>query len=428
MRNKHPKGWMDTPHHIEFLRKDEDDERRDKRRCLFFTKNKCSYYNGQCIGSSHCNYYQEDKQKASKRSSKATTHRTSKRRPSKKPVCADPIAPEKLMFKNTLLEAQRKNVQAMYNVAQFYEYGKGVQQDYEQAEYWYKLAADNGNPYAVTAIQKLNEKYPVQKRELPELQNDSAKENKNDVVAVSAASQNSSPNDAQEIIEDSLTLEKTFFQDNNELSAHADHETQTTRYISQPDSQPDISQPDREQFAKVTTQNHELRKTIFQSLIFISAVCIVIFSIYYAVSYRHSSSPATPPVKQVIQKKPPLGTKENPYVITAEGLMGKYNENISETNSKYKGKYVKVSGTVIHQGKFNNSNNIAVCIYRWNFNGKRYDILGAINEKNKEWTRNIKEGSSVVITGKFIGAVEQKNKNVISLQILVSQLPQIKDK
>ena len=51
------------------------------------------------------------------------------------------------MFKNTLLEAQRRNVQAMYNVAQFYEYGKGVQQDYEQAEYWYKLAADNGNPY-----------------------------------------------------------------------------------------------------------------------------------------------------------------------------------------------------------------------------------------------------------------------------------------
>jgi hypothetical protein len=316
MRNKHPKGWMDTPHHIEFLRKDENDERRDKRRCLFFTKNKCSYYNGQCIGSSHCNYYQEDKQKASKRSSKATTHRTSGRRPSKKPVCADPIAPEKLMFKNTLLEAQRRNVQAMYNVAQFYEYGKGVQQDYEQAEYWYKLAADNG----------------------------------------------------------------------------------------------------------------KLRKTIFQYLIFISAVCITIFSVYYAVSHRNSSSPATPSVKQVIQKKPPLGTKENPYVITAEGLMGKYNENISETNSKYKGKYVKVSGTVIHQGKFNNSNNIAVCIYRWNFNGKRYDILGAINEKNKEWTRNIKEGSSVVITGKFIGAVEQKNKNVISLQILVSQLPQVKDK
>lgn len=424
MRNKHPKGWMDTPHHIEFLRKDENDERRDKRRCLFFTKNKCSYYNGQCIGSSHCNYYQEDKQKASKRSSKATTHRTSGRRPSKKPVCADPIAPEKLMFKNTLLEAQRRNVQAMYNVAQFYEYGKGVQQDYEQAEYWYKLAADNGNPYAVTAIQQLNEKYPVQKRELPELQNDSVKENKNDVVAVSAASQNSSPNDAQEIIEDSLTLEKEFFKDNNELSVHAGHETQTTQYISQPD----ISQPDREQSAKVVTQNHELRKTIFQYLIFISAVCITIFSVYYAVSHRNSSSPATPSVKQVIQKKPPLGTKENPSVITAEGLMGKYNENISETNSKYKGKYVKVSGTVIHQGKFNNSNNIAVYIYRWNFNGKRYDILGAINEKNKEWTRNIKEGSSVVITGKFIGAVEQKNKNVISLQILVSQLPQVKDK
>lgn len=40
MRNKHPKGWMDTPHHIEFLKKDEDDEQRDKRRCLFFTQKK----------------------------------------------------------------------------------------------------------------------------------------------------------------------------------------------------------------------------------------------------------------------------------------------------------------------------------------------------------------------------------------------------
>ena len=29
--------------YIELLKKDEDDERRDKRRCLFFTQNKCSY-------------------------------------------------------------------------------------------------------------------------------------------------------------------------------------------------------------------------------------------------------------------------------------------------------------------------------------------------------------------------------------------------
>lgn len=138
----------------------------------------------------------------------------------------------------------------MYNVAQFYEYGKGVQQDYEQAEYWYNQLQIMEIPMRLRLFRS-SMRNILSKSELPELQNDSAKENKNDVVAVSAASQNSSPNDAQEIIEDSLTLEKTFFQDNNELSAHADHETQTTRYISQPDSQPDISQPDRSNLQKL---------------------------------------------------------------------------------------------------------------------------------------------------------------------------------
>ena len=501
MKNKHPKGRLDTPHHIEFLRKDEDDERRDKRRCLFFTKNKCSYYNGQCIGSSHCNYYQEDKQKAAKRSSKAVIHRTYGKKSSKEVVCAETISPEKLMFKNTLLEAQRKNVQAMYNVAQFYEYGKGVQQDYEQAERWYKQAADNGNPYALTAIKKLNEKYLAQKPELLEVQNDSVKENKNDVAAVSMASQNSLTNDTQKVIEDSLTLGKRALQnkqwnsayhyleeaalsgnaeaicqladlyykgfghsadyrkafqlyekaallnnayamhqigimysqgqgvlpssdeaakwlqkaiDKGDLSARADYEWLCNN--NQPKSQP----------VKVTMQDNEFKKAIFQSIIFVSLVIVFIFSAYYVIS-RHPFTPVTTPIHQVIQKNSPLGTKENPYVITAEGLMGKYNENISETNNKYKGKYVKVSGTVIHQGRFNNSDNIAVCIYRWNFNGKRYDILGDISEQNKAWAQNLQLGSPVVITGKFIGAVEQKNKNVISLQILVVQPPQVKN-
>ncbi|WP_278947382.1 hypothetical protein [Megasphaera elsdenii] len=50
----------------------------------------------------------------------AVTHHTHGRRASKEAIYVDPISPEKLLFQNTLSEARRKNVQAMYNVAQLF--------------------------------------------------------------------------------------------------------------------------------------------------------------------------------------------------------------------------------------------------------------------------------------------------------------------
>ena len=90
MRNKHPKGWMDTPHHIEFLKKDEDDERRDKRRCLFFTQNKCSYssytWGTSLEGGDLCR----------------------------------PDFTRKVTVSKHVIRSAKKNVQAMYNVAQLF--------------------------------------------------------------------------------------------------------------------------------------------------------------------------------------------------------------------------------------------------------------------------------------------------------------------
>ena len=44
---------------IEYLRREEGDERRDKRRCTRFRKegSYCNVYCGRCHGSAHCPYY-----------------------------------------------------------------------------------------------------------------------------------------------------------------------------------------------------------------------------------------------------------------------------------------------------------------------------------------------------------------------------------
>ena len=48
------------PWHSEFLKKDEFDDRRDRRRCCYFFKPcYCKGVYVKCIGSSHCSHYKE---------------------------------------------------------------------------------------------------------------------------------------------------------------------------------------------------------------------------------------------------------------------------------------------------------------------------------------------------------------------------------
>lgn len=52
------------PWHVGYLKMDENDSRRDKRRCKFFLKdehhkNYCQRNFVSCVGSSHCPYYKE---------------------------------------------------------------------------------------------------------------------------------------------------------------------------------------------------------------------------------------------------------------------------------------------------------------------------------------------------------------------------------
>lgn len=52
------------PWHVEYIKMDKNDTRRDKRRCEYFLRdeshnNYCQKIFGRCFGSSHCPYYKK---------------------------------------------------------------------------------------------------------------------------------------------------------------------------------------------------------------------------------------------------------------------------------------------------------------------------------------------------------------------------------
>ena len=58
------RNMPDVPWHIGYAKKEDDDPRRHKARCIHYEKGKCYYkpsreYGKRCMGSSHCDYYSE---------------------------------------------------------------------------------------------------------------------------------------------------------------------------------------------------------------------------------------------------------------------------------------------------------------------------------------------------------------------------------
>lgn len=60
-------------------------------------------------------------------------------------------------FERALWEADHGNIQAMYQVGQYYEFGKGVEKNYAQAMRWYKSAFFTGEKYGAVAVGNLYE-------------------------------------------------------------------------------------------------------------------------------------------------------------------------------------------------------------------------------------------------------------------------------
>lgn len=56
MINKLP----DTPWHVGFAKKEEEDPRRHRARCVHYNAGDCKHIGGKCRGSAHCKHYSED--------------------------------------------------------------------------------------------------------------------------------------------------------------------------------------------------------------------------------------------------------------------------------------------------------------------------------------------------------------------------------
>ncbi len=52
-----------TPWHIEKAHRNENDDRRHRNRCKYYSKEKCTKLGYKCYGSAHCIYYIEVKEK-----------------------------------------------------------------------------------------------------------------------------------------------------------------------------------------------------------------------------------------------------------------------------------------------------------------------------------------------------------------------------
>lgn len=78
MSNSNKKMLPDTPWHVGYTKKQEDDPRRHKSRCIYLfngrcTCGQCAAYTLKCPGSSHCSYYAESfKQDDEKKKSQQT--------------------------------------------------------------------------------------------------------------------------------------------------------------------------------------------------------------------------------------------------------------------------------------------------------------------------------------------------------------------
>ena len=56
--------------------------------------------------------------------------------------------------------AEQGDSQAQYNLGAMYENGEGIEENIEQAKYWYKKSADQGNEDAKEALKELEQEYP----------------------------------------------------------------------------------------------------------------------------------------------------------------------------------------------------------------------------------------------------------------------------
>ncbi|OBZ32100.1 tetratricopeptide repeat protein [Megasphaera sp. DISK 18] len=146
---------------VDIVRLKEGEKRRDKRKCLHYgrgSQNKCGFGNGECISTSQCSDYTEDK----------SPENVEKYYPGYDLIeRATVYEADRDLFERTLKNAQRHHIRSMFQVAQYYESGTGVAKDYIQARKWYMDSFRMGRQYGAVAVGNLYEHGLGTKKNLP---------------------------------------------------------------------------------------------------------------------------------------------------------------------------------------------------------------------------------------------------------------------
>lgn len=571
MGKKRSSGWKQgTDSTVALVRLKEGEERRDKRKCLHYgrgNQNKCGFGNGECISTSQCPDYTEDK----------SPENVEKYYPGNDLIeSATVYEADRDLFNRTLKNAQCHNVSSMFQVAQYYEHGRGVEKDYVQAMKWYKDSFRLGKQYGAVAVGRLYEDGLGTKQDLREALLWYKKgEAVNEPGAKKRAEKlrqklspyidipdwpplTSLPEDTKEetgLFTDFISelpipstskgkkeqKEEHAFITNPWLLGQAAYEkeqwAEAYQYFEQAakagkieavcrlaDMYYDgigIPQKDYKKAFQYYQQavlqdpsyamhqlgmmyvkgegfepsnqdafdwlrrsfdeNHPEAKDDFQKLFeppqsksfeesnsgptvvlttlpvdgvapnetpaykkpgvgdiipslkdivaLFSILLFIFIGMGLVIKFFEIPTSTTDPVRSVstVQQSLPsfpqytIGTINNPYSMTAEKLMEEYNRNPRATERRYKGKFLQLTGTVVHMGTFFNSDHKYIRVYFWKHNNMAYEVIGDLEARY--WLETIQVGNSITMLGRFEGAVKQPSDNVVSLQLDVIGRP-----
>jgi hypothetical protein len=110
--------------------------------------------------------------------------------------------------------------------------------------------------------------------------------------------------------------------------------------------------------------------------------------------------------------------------VKAEEIAKDYMADSDAAQKKYKDKDVEVTGKLVTKGQFTNSQNFGLLIYHHKENGKEYRVTLDLPTDEVETANKIKEGDFVKAQGTCVGTVDQKDDNIVSVQVHAKKVNQ----
>ena len=106
--------------------------------------------------------------------------------------------------------------------------------------------------------------------------------------------------------------------------------------------------------------------------------------------------------------------------VKSEEIIDDYIRDQTSAEQKYKDKNVKLTGKVIRKGQFNNTSNFFINTGIKLASGKTYIMMVDYPTDKVNEVNSVKVDDFIVVEGKVVGIVPQKDPTIISIQMQVN--------